>query len=323
MRPGLLTLLFVLGSTTIASAQAEPPFAATTHDFGTVPRGAQLFHRFTWKNYEKTRREITEVRSTCACLVATPVPRVVEPGREGAIEVLVDARKFVGPKNVTLHVMIGPERPQAYVLQVSANSRADVVFNPGEAAFGVIAEGATPTQTLEIEYAGALNWKAEDVAGAGPYLDAALTEEYRRTGQVGYKLKVTLKPTAPAGDFKHMLQVKTNDQSNPLLSVLVSANIRPSLVIVPDPLYFGGVKVGGQATRRVTLRSDKPFQILGIEGLEQGLTATPQTGPAVVHSLGVNWSPTEAGELNREVLIRTDLERYREVKLKVQGDATP
>lgn len=322
----LLTLLALMGTLTVAGAESvatDKPFAETSHDFGTVPRGAQLFHRFTWTNHDRVKKEITELRSTCACLTATPVPRVVEPGQQGAIEVLVDARKFVGPKNVTLHVMIGPERPQAVVLQVTANSRADVVLNPGEVAFGVITEGATPSLTLDMEYAGALDWKAEEVLNAGPHVEASVTEEYRRSGQVGYKLKAALRPTAPAGDFKHMLQIKTNDPANPVLGVLVSANIRPSLVVVPDPLYFGGVRVGSSATRRLTLRADKPFQILSIDGLDKGLAAAAPTGTAAtVHSVTVIWKPDEAGELNREAVIRTDLERYGEVKLKLQGEAS-
>lgn len=326
MRQLLLTLLTLMIATTLASTQSattEKPFAETSHDFGAVPRGAQLFHRFTWTNHERIRKEITEVRSTCACLTATPVPRVVEPGQQGAIEVQVDARRFVGPKNVTLHVMIGPDKPQAVVLQVTANSRADVVFNPGEVAFGVIPEGATPAMNIEIEYAGAQAWKAEEVLSSGPHLEATLAEEYRRSGQVGYRLKVALLPTAPAGDFKQMLQIKTNDPTNSVLSVLVSASIRPSLVVVPDPLYFGGVRVGSTVTRRLTLRADKPFQILGIDGLEKGLAASAPTGAATVHSVTVTWKPDEAGDLDREAVIRTDLEKYRAVKLKLQGDASP
>jgi hypothetical protein len=326
MRQTLLVLAVLLSLTMLARADTtapEKPFASTSHDFGTVPRGAQLYHRFTWTNHDRVRREITEVRSTCACLTATPGPRVVEPGQQGAIDVLVDARKFVGPKNVTLHIMIGPDRPQAVVLQVSANSRPDVVFNPGEVAFGVMAEGSTATQTIDIEYAGALDWKAEDVLSAGEHLEASLVEEYRRTGQVGYKLKVGLKASAPAGDFKHMLQVKTNDPANQVLSVLVSASIRPGLVIVPDPLYFGGVRVGHQVTRRLTLRADKPFQVLGLDGLDKGLAALAPTMTAAVHSITIHWKPEEAVELNREVTIRTDLERYREVKVKLQGEGSP
>jgi len=315
-----------LAWTALAHGQApsaDQIFSETVRDFGSVPRGAQLYHRFVWTNTERVRREVTELRSTCACLTATPVPRVVEPGQQGVIEVVMDGRKFVGPKTVTLHVMIGPDRPQAVVLQVSANSRADVVFNPGDVNFGVLAEGSVAQQTIQIEYAGTLEWKAESVQSTGPHLEAALEEDYRRTGQVGYRLKVTLRPTAPAGDFKHMLQIKTNDPANPVLAVLVSANIRPSLVVVPAPLYFGGVKVSGQAVRRVTLRAEKPFSILGVDGLEQGLSLTPPGGAATVQSLNVTWRPDEAGELSREIVIRTDLERYREVRLKVQGEAVP
>ena len=53
----------------------------------------------------------------------------------------MDARRFTGPKTVTIHVTVGPEYTSTATLQVSANSRSDVVFNPGEVNFGVVPHG--------------------------------------------------------------------------------------------------------------------------------------------------------------------------------------
>ena len=52
--------------------------------------------------------EITNIRVSCGCLTATPVPKVLQPREAGYIEVTMDARRFNGPKTVTVHVTVGP-----------------------------------------------------------------------------------------------------------------------------------------------------------------------------------------------------------------------
>src|SRR5947209_7555314 len=80
MRKAILTLLVVALGTSTAPAQgwAEKMFKeGLTHDFGTVPRGAQLFHKFTITNIYAVRMEITQVKSGCGCVTATATKRVL------------------------------------------------------------------------------------------------------------------------------------------------------------------------------------------------------------------------------------------------------
>ena len=46
---------------------------------------------------------------------------------------------------------------------VSANSRADVVFNPGEVNFGSVSAGQSPTQTIRLAVGGNLRVQDNDV----------------------------------------------------------------------------------------------------------------------------------------------------------------
>jgi hypothetical protein len=323
MRTGVLTtaLLCLAATASFAQSGGEKLFDQTQHDFGTVARGAQLYHRFPWTNHAAVRREITEIRVSCGCVSATPLPRVLEPGQTGVVEVLVDAKRFVGPKSVQMHVVIGPDRPQQVTLQVAAHSRTDIVYNPGQVHFGVVAEGATPTQTIEIEYAGNLEWKILEVVNPSPVLEVASEEMYRMPGQAGYRLRVLLRAAVLAGDFKETIQLKTNDPANPVLPVLVEANVRPSILVVPHPVYFGTVKTGQAHTRQVTIRGDKPFQILKIDGSAKGLTTSTPSGTSAIHRLTVSWQPAEAGELNTELVIETNLERHAVLRVNVQGEA--
>jgi ectoine hydroxylase-related dioxygenase (phytanoyl-CoA dioxygenase family) len=52
-----------------------------------------------------------------------------------------------------------------------------------------------------VEYAGVLDWRVQGVENSAP-LDVRVDELYRRPGQVGYRLNMTLKPDAPPGSHR-------------------------------------------------------------------------------------------------------------------------
>src|SRR5262249_34851338 len=155
-----------------AQGWAEKMFSdGTTHDFGTVPRGAQLSHRFTLTNIYAVRMEITGIQSGCGCVTATAEKRVLEPLEKTTLEVNMDARRFTGPKKVVVKVNVGPDDFSTAEITVLANSRSDVVFNPGEVNFGSIPRGQGATQIIEVEYAGAQKWEVTEIVAK----DASLT----------------------------------------------------------------------------------------------------------------------------------------------------
>jgi hypothetical protein len=325
MRKLVWALLALLASASAAPAQgswADKMFkAGLTHDFGSVPRGAQLFHRFKITNIYAVRLDIIQVRTSCGCVTVTPSAQALEPRQEAFVDVTMDARRFTGPKTVSIYLTVGPEFVSTATMQVSANSRADVVFNPGQVSFGVVARGQTPTQHVDVEYAGALDWRVNGVEKNTAALDVGLKELYRRPGQVGYRVAVTLKPDAPPGALKQELLLRTNDPASPLVPVLVEATVQAPLTVVPGTVNFGRLKVGETATRRVVIRGSRPFLIQGVDGLDGGLTADlPQT-PAPVQSLTVKFQPSQPGDVRRQLQIRTTLEGEAPATVHLEGTA--
>jgi Protein of unknown function (DUF1573) len=296
-----------------------------THDFGTVPRGAQLFHRFTLTNIYAVPLEITEIRSSCGCVSATAATRVVQPRGTTTIDVSMDGRRFSGPKTVVLYVTVGPKFVSTAELRVTANSRADVVFNPGQVSFGLVAPGQTPSQTVDVEYAGSLDWRVTEVLTSGAPFDAELKELYRQPGQrVGYQVKVTLKSDVPSGVLKREMHLRTNDPASPLISVLVEANVQTMLSVVPGVLRFGQVRPGETLLRKVIVQGKTPFRVVGVDGLGDGLVlgAEPSPSAAAVQTLTFKLTPAQPGELRRQLTIRTDLQGGS-VALAVEGTVAP
>src|SRR5262249_34183983 len=210
-----------------------------------VPLGAQLLHRFRVTNIYAVPLEFTQVRASCGCVSAAPSARVLQPRESGTVDVTMDGRRFKGAKSVTVYVTVGPTYVSTAELKVSAHSRADVVFNPGQVNFGAVASGQTPSQPVDVEYAGPLDWHVTEVLARGLPFDVELRELYRQRGrQVGYRVTVTLKPDAPVGPLKREIHLRTNDPASPLIGVLVEANVEAALAVQPSPLPLGPARVG-------------------------------------------------------------------------------
>jgi hypothetical protein len=327
----LATALIVFGaSNASAQAWAEKMFKdGLTHDFGSVARGAQLLHRFPITNIYAVRMDITGIVPGCGCVTATASKRVLEPRETAYIDVSMDARRFAGPKTVAIRVTVGPEYTSSADIKVSALSRTDIVFNPGEVNLGTVVPGSGASQSVDVEYAGSLNWTVTEAMVAKDLpLEAVLKELHRRPSRVGgweigYQLSVTLKPNAPAGDLKQYVYLKTNDPATPLVPVLVEAKVQSSVTVSPEKLTLGGVKAGDALTRRVVVRGAKPFRILDVKGLGDGieLGAAKNETASEVQTVTFKCRFEKAGDIHRELKIMTDLQELP-VIITLDGNAS-
>lgn len=299
--------------------------SSLSHDFGNVPRGAVLSYHFTMTNIYAVPLTITGTRVSCGCVEAKPSKQVLQPKEKGSIDITMDARRFTGPKSVSIFVSVGPQFTSTATLTVSANSRADVVFNPGEISFGVVSGGQTPSQTIDVEYAGVLDWRVKGIAEYTAPLDITIKEIYREPGRVGYRLQVTLRASAPAGSLKHEIQLQTNDPASPLVPVFVEAVVQAPLSVVPSVVKLPSVKVGQETTAKILVNGtgDKEFRITGIDGLPDGITADIPPNPARVHRITLICKRTQPGDFKGDLKVKTDLPGGASTNVAVEGSIAP
>ena len=147
--------------------------------------------------------QITEVRKSCTCLDFVPLTKTLQPNETAELVVTMNTGKFVGFNAQTFYVTFGPKYVSTAVLRVAATSRTDVSINPGGIAFGTVAHGTRPTQSVNIKYSGKMrDWKLTEVAPVQGPFDVKVTEVSRGgpfRGGAEYQVEVTLKPTAKAG----------------------------------------------------------------------------------------------------------------------------
>ncbi|HYT87635.1 MAG TPA: DUF1573 domain-containing protein [Gemmataceae bacterium] len=328
----LLVLALGAGTASAQTAWADKIFGGkNSHDFGTVARGAQLVYTFPMKNIYSVPLEITSVRATCGCLTATPSTKVLRPNEIAQMHLLVDGRRFTGPKVVQVFVTVGPEFVSTATLHITANARPDVVLNPGQFNFGVVRQGQTPTQTLDVEYAGAFDWRITEIVRntQAPY-EVKVEELYRQpprnrqAGRVGYRLAVSLKPDAPAGALNQELILKTNEPgSSQFLSVIVEGNIQATLTVSPSVVNLGKIKPGAMATHKVQVRGQRPFRIIRVDGLGDGVTAEVPPQPAQIHYLTLRYQPSQPGDLHKHLIIHTDLDQSAAVSVNLEAKVQP
>jgi Protein of unknown function (DUF1573) len=335
-------LAFTLAAVALSAAPVQvqqPPSAAwankiflnrTDHDFGTVARGAQLKYSFPIKNIYAVPLEITNVRVTCGCLSATPSKKSLKPQEEATLDVVMDGRRFSGPKSITVYLTVGPEFISTAELHVTANARSDVVFNPGEINFGVVSQGQQPVQTVDVEYAGMLDWRVKEVVkpSDAPF-NVTMEEVYRKPpsgpqpGRVAYKMVVKLAPDAPAGSLKHDLMLKTNDPASEVLILTVDGMLQSALRVAPNQVSLGTLKLGETKTFKVQVLGNRPFRITEVktDGKEISAELPQQAQPS--HTLTLRCQPQSVGDLRRTLTIMTDLEKGASVTVFVQAHTAP
>jgi hypothetical protein len=295
------------------------------HDFGFVPKGAQLKYRFPLKNiYAVPLQIVTSV--SCGCVTVTPNPQVLQPRESGVLDLNMDTLKWAyGHKQVSVYVTVmNAQYSSTTTLVITANSRADITLDPGLAMFGVVPKGQPATKEVIVRYQGQLPFQITGVAAGdtAPFTATykEVQREYRNVGQVAYRVSLTLKPDAPSGPLKGDLHLTTNDPATPLLPIPYDVLVQAALTASPEVTRFGTIKAGEPLVRKLTVRSNgRPFKILGVDGQDAGLIAEFRTEPFAVQILTLKLQPTQAGPLQRTLTIKTDLDGGASVNARVEA----
>lgn len=332
MRARVLLLLTFFTLIPAASAQSTPWaqkifMGVSSHDFGTCPRGAQLKHRFKMKNIYAVPLHITNIRTSCGCMTATPNKKILQPQEEGYVDIHMDGTRFTGQKSINLFVTVGPKFISTAVINVTANARMDVVFNPGEVNFGVIPTGSQPTKSIDVEYAGNLEWKIIEVVknknapfDVAPRLVSRQNGGVFKTGKAHYRLDLTMKSDVEPGQFRQEILLKTNDPASPVLTVCVEGNVQAALSVLPNVVQFGTVRSGQVLSKRVVVSGQQPFQITGIQGTDKIISTTIPAQITNVHILNLQFRPTQAGAFRRNLVVSTNMGNGDSVVVSIIAD---
>jgi hypothetical protein len=301
---------------------AKDMFENTSHDFGTVARGAEVEHRFSLENIYVEDVHIASVVSTCKCHNAKIVNPTLKTYEKAEIVVKVDTRKFIGRRDATLRVVFDKPFPGEVQLQTYCYIRSDVVLEPGSAQFGSIARGAEAEKKLTISYAGRSDWEIVEVENARPYLHAELREISRSLSEVTYDLIVKLDKDAPVGYIKDYLILVTNDHNAKArrVPVAVEAAVVSAISARPSPLPLGILEPGQTVTRNLVIQANASFHILNVTGPDERFDFKVSDQPKPLQLLPVTFTAGDTtGKVAGTIRIETDLSANEILEVKVDG----
>jgi len=291
------------------------------HDFGPVPRGAVLQHRFPITNIYNVPLQVS-CRVSCGCVSATPAPQVLEPLQSGYVDVAMDTMRFTGPKKVDLYVTVGNEKySSTAIMAIQANCRLDVTVEPGTVTFGVIPKGQAATREALVRYAGGMNWQMTGAAPNDPApFDVKLQEAYRQGQQVGYRVQLSVKNDATPGTYKGEVQLVSNDPQSRIVPIPYEVTVQASLALSPEVSKVGS-KVGETQVRRVLVKASKAFKILSVEGQGDGIVVETPSISLPVQTLTIKFTPTagQSGTIEKVLTIKTDLDGASTITAKVEA----
>lgn len=245
---------------------ADKMFARTDYDFGTVARGSEAKFRLRVTNKYKETVHIRAAGTTCKCF-SVRIPKDTLASLESTeIEISVDTVKFNGERKSTMLVTFDQPTYAEVPIPLTAYIRTDVGLNPGGAQFGNIPKGTSAQRKIVVNHVGRTDWKITEIVSKNPNVEAVAVETGRfSNGSTNYDLTITLKESAPAGEFREQITIITDDAAGPQIPVLVEGRVEPDFYATPELLDFGVVAPGAEVTRNLIVRGKRAFKVSKIE----------------------------------------------------------
>ena len=299
---------------------AQKMFATTSHDFGNVARGSKSEFVFEIQNSYEEDVHIADVKTSCGCTTPTITRPTLKTWEKGAIIATLNTKAFVGPRTSTLTVIIDKPFYAEVQLNIVGNIHSDVDFQPGSVLFGEVEQGQPAVQEIAITYRGRSEWQIVDVRSVNTHLEVELSDHRRVPGGVMYKMLVSLKADAPAGNVFDTLNLITNDDRLPSVSLPVEGRVVPPLAISPSTLFLGMLRPGQTITKQLVVTGKHPFRITTIRCDDPAFKFKATDTVKKVHLIPVTYTAgDEGGDIHEVIEIETDLPSGSVAKSTARG----
>lgn len=313
-------VLLAGGGVVRAQEWARKMFETTSHDFGTVARGAKSEFRFKFSNIYEEEVHISSVRSGCKCTIPTVERDTLATYDESAIVATFNTRAFIGQRKATITVTFDRPTYAEVQLQVTGYIRSDIVVEPGEVAFGTVDAAAQPERIIKISYDGRSDWEISEIRSSSEFVVAEAVETAHDGTKIGYDMTVRLLPGAPPGYLKEQLTLVTNDGRAAEVPIDVEGRVLSGLTVSPASVFFGAVKPGQKKKQTVVIQAKQPFHVTSINCDDESIKFTKPKTASRQHAIPLTFTAGDKpGKHVYTVQIDTDLPGNVTAELPVQA----
>lgn len=263
----------------LAPNSPEITFDIKDVDFGAIMNSDVQHQVFKFKNTGAGPLKILNVTASCGCTLPKldGEKRDYMPGDSGTITVDFNPKSKMGPAHSSVTVTTNdPARP-SITLNISATVKKLVFTEPSLAQIGQVAKGET--KSFEVKVIGrGKDFKATfasvtpDASAFEPEIVGTPVEiDYQGEKLMAQTIKVSLKKGTKVGYYNHVVNVRTNDEREPVASFSVFANVMGDLEANPAAVSLGMLEAGKPYTGefKIYTKTRVPFKLTGIEKLFQ------------------------------------------------------
>ena len=326
-RRGLLWILLVFGISVSATAQhasaqswADKMFEKKSHDFRIVGRGAKSEYHFEFTNLYEEDVHVQSVRTSCGCTTPTVSKNTLKTHEKGSVLATFNTSTFIGQKSATVTVVFDRPSYAEVQLKVSGFIRTDITFSPSEVNYGEIPAGQSREMDVVITKTGDSSWRINDVRSHCGNLQVRLAQPQVTPGTVRYRMSVKLDDSMGEGDIRERLTLISNDPQFPTTEMGIAGRIRPAVTVSPAAVSLGTTTMVGNASKRLVVRGDEPFEILDVQCADQRFEFEVPVGKKKIHFVNARFQGDGTRTaISQEIRIVTDLPGEKSASCIVTG----
>ncbi|HOV72942.1 MAG TPA: DUF1573 domain-containing protein [Candidatus Hydrogenedentes bacterium] len=278
----------------------EVPIIATdpeeTLDFGVIETQGIAVRELKVLNKGKAGLIISQVNTSCGCTKAhiDEDKKNIPPGGSSVITVRVDPKQISGSvSHKTLTILSNDPARNRLTVNVIAKINPEYVLDPEKVEFGEIEKGVMAEKTVILRQTGEETIELLDIrpplqlAGLEASFVKRPEAEWATPNRPEYAITVRMTPDAPAGPFMGNLSIQTTCKRMPIMQMQIRADVKAFYEVMPPGmrqlLVSAGPKLGqnvAPSPARVTVKSDRPIEIVDLKTSTETLSATSAPGDA-------------------------------------------
>jgi hypothetical protein len=257
---------------------------------------------------------ILSVKPSCGCTVAewprTPVP----PGKNAPVSCRLTLKGLRAMQKKLVRVRTNDPVNPHLVLTMQGNVLVEVDLAPHYISFGEIDPEACVTQRVDVV---ATN-RSVTITGV-ECRHSAFAATIEEVGGRPTRIAVRTCPPLGPGAQGTRITVKTDDRKVPVLGLPVSARVLDEITFLPSQVVLRRSEAP-TVDRMILLRpgTTPTFKVLGVVPPLEGVEVEQSSLGRNMVRINLRKLPVKEELAGKHVLIRTDLERMREIRVPIR-----
>ena len=284
--------LACLGSGGLVMAQDQPTTAAASAprlelssqewNFGSAWQGQMLKGDIKLTNVGQAPLEITDVRPSCGCTVATKPKSPLAPGESDTMTLSYDGAHRLGSAHQTVTLITNDPTQPSVAIRLVGEVKPLFDIEPKDGlVFAKLLRSSLETRTVEItnKYKDKMFLKLKEGQDFGPFqIELREIEPGMR-----YSVTATTKPPLKVDRYQPNVELLTGLELVPEIKVLAYGFVQPPVDVRPAKLFLPQNSVSPmKRVLRVMHTEDYPVRITAVRSTDDAVKVAlepPQLGP--------------------------------------------